>query len=112
MKYKEILLRSKSIDKIKTEIMYEVASAHIAGIELVRFTISKSESEAHYKKIFSAMTRVLKAMKAEGAIQFFATPALLEYSSTEAEFLLNKYPEQFEPMPEESESESFIYVRT
>ena len=112
MKYKEIRLRSMSADKIKTERMYEVATAHISGVELLRFNIDKSETDTQYKKIFSAAIKVLKAMKSDGAIQFFATPALLESASTEAQFLLNKYPEQFEPMPNESESEGFIYVRT
>ncbi len=111
MKYREILLRGVSADKIKTEIMYEVAAAHIAGVELLKVNISKGDCDTQYKKTFSALIRILKLMKADGTIQFFATPALLESQSTEAEFLLNKYPEHFEPMPKESDELGFVYIR-
>ena len=111
MKYREFNLKSTSADKLKTEIMYEVASAHIAGIELLRFNIDKSD-EGQYKKSFSATLRILKAMKADGVIQFFATPSSIEALSTEAQFLFNKYPEYFSEVPTETEERSFIYVRT
>jgi hypothetical protein len=111
MKYRELNLKSVSADKLKTEIMYEVASAHIAGIELLRFNIDKTE-DGQYKKVFSAITRILKVMKADGAIQFFATPALIEASSTEAQFLFNKYPQYFSEVPTETQAQSFVYVRT
>lgn len=108
MKYKELNLNSTTADKLKTEIMYEVASAHIAGVELIRFNLDTSD-EIQYKRAFAATIKILKAMKSDGVIQFFATPALMEASSMEAQFLINKYSEY---LANDTQATGFVYVRT
>ena len=108
MKYKELTLSGTTADKIKTEIMYEVASAHIAGVELIRFDLDTSD-EIQYKRTFAAVTKILKAMKSDGVIQFFATPASMESYSMEAQFLFNKYSEY---LSDDTQTTGFVYVRT
>ena len=111
MIYKTIELLSRRADKMKTEIMYEVASAHAAGIELVRFNIAKGEEDSTYRRALSSATKILKDMKQSDTIRFFATHASLAQMNTEASFLINKYPDIFDTVPEETDEYGFIYVR-
>ena len=91
--------------------MYEVASAHAAGVELLRINIKKDDA-AGYKRATTALLKCLRSLKSSGMIQFFATAESFNTGSTEAQFLINKYPEQFELTPIESDECGFVYVRT
>lgn len=112
MIYKIIQLNSRLYASIRTEIMYEIASAHVAGIELLRINIKKDEQGVLHKRAMTSLIRCLKSMKSAGTIQFFATAESFEQGSTEAQFLINKYPETFTTLPKESETECFVYIRT
>ena len=61
-------------------------------------------------KLRSAAIRVLKEMKSRGAVQFFATGESFEKSTTEAKFLVNKYPEISYDTPENPEA-GYIFVK-
>lgn len=105
MLIKEITLKASLPDQIFTETMYEIATARSERAELVRINL---QAEAG-KKPFDALVRILKKMKAEGRIQFFATKDSFSLLSTEAVFLLNKYPEHI-TMSVNLEN-NFIYIK-
>ena len=111
MKYKVIELKNYVPAAAKTEIMFEIASERASGTELVRFNIKRIDDERAYRRAVSAFLRLIKQMKERGAVQFFATPESFSELSTEARFLLNKYPDLFADIPTEDESGTFVYVR-
>ena len=110
MVYKTFVLRSTTAQKAKTEIMYEVASAHAAGTELLRINITKDDAIS-YKRIHNSVVKILKEMKGSSLIQFYATQDTFAEIGTEAQFLFNKYPDIFENIPKENDGLGFIYVR-
>ncbi len=109
MKYKELNLIGTEPRDLTTELMFELASARVEDTELVRFNIIISEPMA--KKNVSTITKVLKNMKSSGQIQFFATKESFNSSSTEAVFLINKYPELFENIPATTDVNIYFYVK-
>lgn len=111
MNYKILELRSKAPDALATEIMYEVATARVAGAQLLRMNIAKGEDDKLNRRLASAVKRTLKAMKEQGRIQFYALPDNFRIFATEAKFLVNKFPDVFEQMPEETEEVTFAYVK-
>ena len=96
MIYTTLDLLYSDADKIKTEIMFTVATERASGTELIRFNLPPYEDEQTEKRLNSSILRILRAMKERGAIQFFANPENFENSGMESRFLLNKYPEVFE----------------
>ncbi len=112
MSYKEINLRSLTPDGAVTEIMYEIATARADMVDLIRInSLCREAEEANdSKKVFSSITRLLKTMKQNGSIHFFATQDSFARSTTEAVFLQNKYPELFSVQPEVENGE-FVYIK-
>ena len=110
MSYKCIQLRGTDTSAIKTEIMYEIASARVGGTELLRVSV-RCEDESRRAKAVSALRKILKGMKQSGGIQFFANEASFEQRSMEAEFLLNKYPFLSDRETADSTVEDFIYIK-
>ena len=109
--YKEIGLRSDIKEKIETEIMYEIASARADDVEFIRLDIESSADFVKTRKIIATVIRTLKAMKSDGRIQFFATDNNFKSMSTEAIFLINKYPNYFENIHPTKNGELFIYIK-
>ncbi len=111
MVLKKILLRSNLPEHLATEIMYEIAAARADGAELIRIETSTSEDGASvYKKLYSSLIRLLKGMKDDGRIQFFATKDNFDSLSTEAVFLQNKYPTHFESISSE-DGKDYLYIK-
>ena len=108
MKIKNIQIKSVEGDTALTEIMFEIASARAEKIELLRLNLN--ERAEGYSKLLSFVIRKLKYMKQKGQIQFFALADSFERNSTEAVFLLNKYPEYFENI-QVNEPKGYIYVK-
>ena len=113
MKYKVIELRGKEARDLTTEAMFEIASAKADGLELIRFNIHllTDGAENLAKKNLKPVIKTLKNMKSTGQIQFFATPESFKTSSTEAVFLINKYPTLFANIDDESETDTYIYIK-
>ena len=109
MYYKELTLKASMPEHIQTEIMYEIAAARVDKKELLRINL-KNEDQALAKN-YQMLLRILKKMKAEGRIQFFATEESFANHETEAVFLLNKYPERFALAEHSSLEFNFIYIR-
>ena len=112
MYFKEITLRACLPEHMATEIMYEIASARADGAELFRINISANESDGViYKKRYSSLVRLLKGMKDDGRIQFFATEDSFASMNTEAIFLHNKYPQHFNSSGEAKEDKGYVYIK-
>ena len=111
MNYKELELQGRTASALATEIMYEIASARVAGVSLLRLNITKGEDDKLFKRLISTQKRTLRSMKERGSIQFFALPDNFAAFATEAKFLVNKFPDLFEPLPEEREDSTFAYVK-
>lgn len=97
MQYKTINLKGREPGELTTEVMFEIASARADGEELVKFNIPSEEAlGSFYKKNLNELKRTFKKMKTAGQIQLFAMKSSFVESSTEAIFLMNKYPTVFE----------------
>ena len=110
MQIKSIVPRGSTAEELLTEILFEIATAHADGVELIRIEISEGSAVDNRPKVFSSIIRRLKQMKQRGQIQFFATPDSFLRSSTEAVFLLNKYPVYFDGISK-GEIEKYIYIK-
>lgn len=112
MYFKELKLRADLPEQISTEIMYEIAGARADRIELLRINILNEEANnVSVNKRLSSIIRLLKAMKQDGRIQFFATKDSFESPRTEAVFLQNKYPNLFEKAPSTDGEAEFIFIK-
>ncbi len=111
MNYKVIEIESLISDDAEVEMRFAIAGSRADRAELIRFDIPFSEDEKEYKKRFNALTRVLKSMKEERLIQFFATEKSFSEKSAEGEFLLNKYPSVFICGLTDNMSAGYIYVK-
>lgn len=111
MKYKVIEIESSIPDDAAVEMRFAVASARAGGTELIRFDIPFGDDDREYKKLFNSLVRLSKAMKEEHHIQFFATEKSFEEQSTEAAFLLNKYPSVFICGLTDNIESGYIYVK-
>lgn len=111
MKYRVIELESKNADDGAVEIRYAVATARASGAELIRFDIPFGEDKALYNKLFNGLSRLLKTMKEERLIQFFATEKSFSDQMAEGAFLLNKYPSVFICGLTDNENAGYFYVK-
>ena len=73
----------------ETEILYSIASARASGADFVGLNIKAENAE----KIKSTATKVLRAAKKQEKIQLFASSLDLTTTTTEAQYLNNKYPD-------------------
>ena len=97
--------------EISTEIKFLLASARFDGVELLRFVYETNETDREAKRLYNITLKVLRSLRARKSIQFFVLPEGFAESTTEAEFLLNKYPEHFAAPPALKENESEFYVK-
>ena len=97
-------------DKLVIELRFDIATARASGARLVRLSLSPSDSSAR-GRLLTTVARKLAAMKKEGAIQFFATQRSFAEKTTEATYLLNKYPELADdPSLSEDSRECTVFV--
>lgn len=112
MYFRELTLKAVLPENISTEIMFEVAAARADRIELLRINILNEETtDDSYKKLLSTLKKLLKSMKADGRIQFFANEESFKAQSTEAVFLKNKYPDLFDLSKKHSGEKGFVYIK-
>ncbi len=110
MNFKIIEIDSGAQDP-SVELRFAVASHRAGGDELLRIDIPKIENEKDYNKFVSSVIRTLKVMKEERLIQFFATKDSFLGLTTEAEFLLNKYPSVFADGLTDKTDCDFVYIK-
>ena len=109
MIFKIIEIKSERPIDIDTEIKFSIATARAENTELLRFDIKRDEES--YMRVYNAAVKVLKKMKSLSHIQFIAPPKAFIDSNAEAEFLINKYPEQMENIPKCGDGEGYIFVK-
>ena len=93
--YKEINLKSNTQEKIITEILFELAVARADGIQIVKLNIPDCDNEDEFCPIerkMQGIVKLFKNMKRKNMIQLYSTPESFLFQTTEAVFLLNKYP--------------------
>lgn len=110
MDYKVIELNENSSD-ISVELRFAIASERAGGCELLRIDILKNENKKEQEKLLASINKLLKQMKEERLIQFFATKKNFDLSTMEAEFLLNKYPSVFICDLTDNPSADFVYIK-
>lgn len=111
MKYTKKILRSKTLQTIKNEFLFEIASERFSGTELIRFELENAPEGGAMEKLSLAITRFMRSLKLKGLVQVYATQGSFKINNTEAKYLINKFPEVFS---EEGSTESegyFIYVK-
>ncbi len=114
MLIKTVELKGRVFHSSRTEMLFEIASAKSEGVEIVRFDIPVATDEteqSNLKKMTSSLIKELRQMKTKGQIQLYATPTSFEKMSTEAVFLLNKYPFLSDDAELTEKLEGFIYVK-
>ena len=111
LNYKVVLIESLNSDDAAVEMRFAVASARAGREELIRFDIPFMEDEKEYRKMFNSLIRILKTMKEEHLVQFFATEKNFSENSTESAFLLNKYPSIFLMGLTDNPNAGYIYVK-
>ena len=97
MRYKEIDIKSNTKEELNTEIMLEIALARSDKIELLKLNLAciNEDTFDEANKLNGSLVKLLKKMKEDSRIQFFANSRSFELNTTESEFLINKYPEIF-----------------
>ena len=109
MMCKVVNIQSDRPIDIDTEIKFSIATARVENIELIRFDIKRDEEALG--RVYNSGIKCLKKMKNQGNIQFIATRKSFANSNAEAEFLLNKYPDQIDNMPIYGDDETYIFVK-
>jgi len=87
----KILVIDKECKDPTTELRFAVASERASGGELLRVDFPVLSEDKDTKRIMSLAKKTLSLMKKEKLIQFFVNQKNLSESSTEVEFLKNKY---------------------
>jgi len=80
---------------LHTEILFRIAEAKAKSIQLIEFELLSDKP-----KFISDIIRVLKAAKKKNKIQLYASIDDFVLQTTEAKYLLNKYPNILNDMPE------------
>ena len=93
MNCKNCVIDNVKLDKLMTELRFSIASARASGFELVRLGFSEAEGVSNDAKLEAAVVKKLRILKKEGVVQFFANNESFSKHTTEAIYLLNKYPE-------------------
>lgn len=92
MNLKKCLLEHMDLEYLMTELRFNIAAARAEKTELLMLELITEEERSRRRRYTSVLFR-LRQLKREGVIQFFATEDDFADNTTEADYLLNKYPE-------------------
>ena len=107
MEFRRISLDATEREGFVNGLKFEIASARCEKIRLLRVDIKEIGEENELRRFYSYVTKTLREMKRKRTIQLFAFPESFEKRSTEAVFLLNKFPESIDLS---RENENFLYI--
>ena len=107
MIFHKINILSQDRTAIETEVRFAIASAKVDGCELAAICVKEKDGEKDVRTL-SAVNRTLAALMREGRVTFYISCSAMDESSTEAEFLKNKYSDFLE---EKYPEQSVIYVK-
>ena len=95
---------------LMTELRFNIAAARAEKAELMKLELT-AEERLRRREYRSVLVR-LRQLKKEGVVQFFATEKDFTEGSTEAVYLLNKFPELAEAAETATEDGSgFLIIR-
>lgn len=97
-------LHSTEPRALYTELLFAVACARVEGQPILRFLPEGGEGERCWRMAL----RVLKNMRRDGRIDFYATSADVASGTTEGHYLENKYPDCLAPAGDPA---PYLYVK-
>ncbi len=110
-----MILKTVKIDKEctdpTTELRFAVASERAGGGEILRVDFPVLKDDKETKKIISLACKTLLSMKKEKLIQFFVNQKSLSESSTEVEFLKNKYSDLIKNNLNDDQTYNVIFIK-
>lgn len=86
-------ITGKNAELITTEIMFSVASAKSIGYDLIKLKIKSIQNQEKDAKRIVLINKILKSIKKRGLIQLSVASTDFENTSTEVDYLRNKYPD-------------------
>ena len=92
MNLKKCVLEHMDLEHLMTELRFNVAAARAEKVELVMLELATEDERSRRRRYTSVLFR-LRQLKRDGVIQFFASESDFADLTTEADYLLNKYPE-------------------
>lgn len=107
----KILVIDKECKDPATELRFAVASERASGGELLRVDFPVLSEDKDTKRIMSLAKKTLNLMKKEKLIQFFVNQKNLSDSSTEVEFLKNKYSDLLERDANTDSAVNVIFIK-
>ena len=108
--YRSFFYQSETFSKIENELLFIIASARACGCELIRFELTPGSDKGSFKRDKTVLMHLLKALKQQKKIQFFATERSFTENKLEAEYLYNKYESCIELTKSRSDAE-FFYIK-
>ena len=109
MNRKKCMMEYMKPEHLMTVLRFNIAAARAERAELIQLELSE-EKDSTRRREYSSVTVRLRQLKREGVIQFFATEDDFVNNSTEAVYLLNKYPELSELADAASEGARRVIV--
>ena len=97
-------IEDMNYESLHTEILFRIAEAKARSCRLISFNMPVDKD-----RLLADACRVLKEAKKKGKVQLFAIPSDFERQTTEAKYLINKYPDILNDAPEE-EGRIFVHV--
>jgi hypothetical protein len=90
---------------IETEARFYIASARADGAVLVRFDLRYGEEKRTVKRRLAVLVRLLKQMKRESLIQFFATE---EDFTNMLQSWFNEKPDEYDELTDTIQQQIFM----
>lgn len=91
MPYRRFDINGRDTDTLYTELLYAIAVAKTEGASLLRLVLF-CEEEINGERLALAEGKHLRRLKREGRIRLFVYADAIGEDTTEAAYLLNKYP--------------------
>ena len=107
--FKKVVIECKNDTRVETEIVFNIAGARATGNKLIRLDLVNEAKNSVFNHQKQIMLSLLREMKRDGRIQFFATEVSFEKMKLEAQFLYNKF-EEFIDLSKDSEKNLFVYI--
>jgi hypothetical protein len=96
MKNTVFALSKLILNSQNTELNYYIASARADKADLVSFVYAEGMTEETKAKLMQNVSKSLRRIRAQGRLDFFVSGNDFNESSTEAQYVLNKFPEYME----------------
>ena len=107
--FKRAVIECNNDTRVETEILFNIASTRAIGKRLIRLDLVNMGKRSIFNHQKQIMLSLLREMKREGRIQFFATEESFQKMKLEAQFLYNKY-ESFIDLSKDSDAVVFVYI--